>query len=287
MYIDLFSGIYEKYNLGKCIRDAKRIGYDSVQIRCFGDEGLEVYNDSKVDEAKQVLNETGIKVSCLYSITGGYGGKEEKEYEEELKKLEWVCKAAEKLNAEYIMHMADIKYGAKEDMINKVVELYKKAANIAGKYNKKLVMEIHNGGYIQSVDGAKDLLRRIEIDKHLLQETEDKMEKANLFRDSGKTNFLLGEYEKAMLQFKEALKISEELRDKSGMATSLNNIGAIYKAWGDYESAFKIFEKALLIDKDLADRSGMATSLNNIGEIYRIRGDYNRSEEHTSELQSH
>ena len=119
MYIDLFSGIYEKYSLERCIRDAKRIGYDSVQIGF----GLEVYNDLKVDKAKQVLDETDIRVSCLYSATGNYGRKEEKEYEEELRKLKWVCEAAEKLGVEYISHSDGIRHGAGEDIVNKVNEI--------------------------------------------------------------------------------------------------------------------------------------------------------------------
>lgn len=161
MKIDLFSGIYEKYGLEKCIQDARRIGYDSVQLRCHGNDGLEIYNDVRLNEAKDYLEEAGIGVSCIYSATGRYSQKNEKECQEELKKLEWVCNAAKKLNTDYIMHMSGIKYGADEEEINKGTGWYQKAADLAVKYNKRLVMEIHNGAYIQSVKGAKDLLNRI------------------------------------------------------------------------------------------------------------------------------
>lgn len=165
MYIDLFSGIYEKYDMEKCIRDAKRIGYESVQIRCFGNEGLEIGNDTQLAEIKKLLDETGIKVSCLYSITGQYGRKEnDEECEKQLVDLEWICKAAEKLDAEYIMHMDGLKTDSDETALQKVASWYGKAADLAAKYSKKLVMEIHNGGYIQSVEGVFDLKKRIGRD---------------------------------------------------------------------------------------------------------------------------
>lgn len=161
MKVDLFSGIYERYGLEKCIADAKRIGYDSIQIRCFGNEGLEVYNDARVDTIKDYIDNTDIEVSCLYSRTGNYSEKDTMECEEEIKKLEWICKTAQKLGADYIMHISGIKYGAGENTIDKCVNWYKRAADTAARYNKKLVMEIHNGAYIQSVRGAKDLIERI------------------------------------------------------------------------------------------------------------------------------
>ncbi|QEE16321.1 tetratricopeptide repeat protein [Promethearchaeum syntrophicum] len=83
-----------------------------------------------------------------------------------------------------------------------------------------------------------------------------------------------GEYENALKNYHEVLKIDEQLGDLQGKATALNNIGSIYYAQGDYENALNNYQEALKIDEHLGDLQGKATDLNNIGMIYKAQGDY-------------
>ena len=55
----------------------------------------------------------------------------------------------------------------------------------------------------------------------------------------------LGETQKALEKFNEALPIRQAVGDRRGEATTLNNIGAVYDALGETQKALEKFNEAL------------------------------------------
>lgn len=74
-----------------------------------------------------------------------------------------------------------------------------------------------------------------------------------------------GNYDKALENYSEALKIDEQLGDLLGKANILNNIGMIYSAKRDYQNALTIFQQAL----DLYRKLGLKKDAEQVEEFNR------------------
>ena len=94
----------------------------------------------------------------------------------------------------------------------------------------------------------------------------------------------LGEKEKALDYYNQALLITQEVGDESGEATILNNIGVVYRTLDDNEKALDYYNQALLITQEVGDKSGEATILNNIGGVYRTSGDNEKALEYYNQV---
>jgi len=87
----------------------------------------------------------------------------------------------------------------------------------------------------------------------------------------------LGQYEKALSYYEEALKIRREIGDVKGEGGCLNNIGIVYRNLGQYEKALSYYEDSLEIFREIGDVKGEGTVLNNIGIVYRNLGRYEQA----------
>ncbi len=57
----------------------------------------------------------------------------------------------------------------------------------------------------------------------------------------------LGQYDRAIQQYEQALSISHEIGDQRNQGNWLNNIGALYDTQGDYPQAIAYYEQARVI----------------------------------------
>ncbi len=81
-----------------------------------------------------------------------------------------------------------------------------------------------------------------------------------------------GNIEKCIANYKEALKIKEEINDDEGVATVNNNIGLVYVHTGDGLKGLDYFKRALTFFEKLGDSQAMAMVLINIGSVYERQG---------------
>ena len=87
----------------------------------------------------------------------------------------------------------------------------------------------------------------------------------------------LGDRQRALDYYQQALPIRREVGDRAGEATTLNNIGHVYDGLGDRQRALDYYQQALPIRREVGDRAGEATTLNNIGHVYDGLGDRQRA----------
>jgi len=97
----------------------------------------------------------------------------------------------------------------------------------------------------------------------------DKKSKAAIIGNIGNGYYFLGDYPKSLSNYFKALKLSEELNDKKGIAKHLGNIGNVYKEQSDYTRALEYYYKALKKAEDIDDKYGIASDLGNIGNAYK------------------
>src|SRR5665213_1639024 len=111
------------------------------------------------------------------------------------------------------------------------------------------------------------LLTLIKIDK-------EDTNKVNHLNTLCKQYRLIGEYDKGIVNGKQALALAQNLGFKKGIANSYNNIGLIYYSQGNYPEALKNYFASLKIREEIKDKQGIANSYNNIGNIYYSQGNY-------------
>lgn len=83
----------------------------------------------------------------------------------------------------------------------------------------------------------------------------------------------MGDYEKALEYYQQALALSQAVSDRSGEASTLINVGAVYFALGKKEKASEYYQQALPIVKAVGDRSGEAITLGWLGIVHHDQGE--------------
>ncbi|MCD4809684.1 MAG: tetratricopeptide repeat protein [Methanosarcinales archaeon] len=82
----------------------------------------------------------------------------------------------------------------------------------------------------------------------------------------------LGQVEKAIDYYEQALVIAKEIGDRRGERNCLGNLGNTYSNLGQVKKAIDYYEQALVIAKEIGDRRGEGKHLGNLGNAYRYLG---------------
>jgi len=90
----------------------------------------------------------------------------------------------------------------------------------------------------------------------------------------------LGERQKALEYYTQALSLHRAVGDRTGEATTLNNIGRVYAALGERQKALEYYTQALSLHRAVGNREGEATTLNNIGAVYDALGERQKALEY-------
>ncbi|MBI2967106.1 MAG: tetratricopeptide repeat protein [Bacteroidetes bacterium] len=94
-------------------------------------------------------------------------------------------------------------------------------------------------------------------------------------------NWMTGNYQEAMENIVQKLKIYKQSGNKKGISSSISHIGLIYEELGNYPRALEFYFRALKIDeaigKSSGKKSGIEIHLTNIGGVYFSQGDYPRA----------
>jgi tetratricopeptide (TPR) repeat protein len=176
----------------------------------------------------------------------------------------------------------------------------------------------------QNMDELKDTLYLADEDKQVIDEhvkrarqliddTDDKQDKAQLFLDlskwlsrhdahamaveaaiegisclDNKVSNLLSElkhhlgyslsktchFSEAISHYKSSLSVSRQLVNKRLEASTLNNISEIYRITGDFDNALKYLNETLSLSKEIDDKFLKSRALNNIGQLYTEKDEY-------------
>ena len=106
----------------------------------------------------------------------------------------------------------------------------------------------------------------------------DDMERARFLNNIGLACSSLGEREKALGYYEQALPLRRQVGDRSGEAMTLNNIGVVYHSLGDMEKALGYFQRALVLSQSVGDVWGEIQRRWNIGDVYMDMGELDKAE---------
>ncbi|MBC7929937.1 MAG: tetratricopeptide repeat protein, partial [Rubrivivax sp.] len=97
----------------------------------------------------------------------------------------------------------------------------------------------------------------------------DKFWEAFALHYSGRASSRLGEQQKALEFYNQALALRRAVGDREGEATTLNDIGAVYRGLGELQKALEFLNLALPLRRAVGDRAGEALTLDNLMELHR------------------
>ena len=87
----------------------------------------------------------------------------------------------------------------------------------------------------------------------------------------------LGQAERAIGFYEQALVIDREIGDRRGEGADLGNLGLAYAALGQAERAIGFYEQQLVIVREIGDRRGEGNALGNLGTAYAALGQAERA----------
>jgi tetratricopeptide (TPR) repeat protein len=131
----------------------------------------------------------------------------------------------------------------------------------------------------QDYDTAADVLLDIDFDYLLLwghyrvmTELHERLQgklndlklKSHSAGNLGTTYYYLGDYQKAIEYYEQALVIAREIGDRHGEGNQLGNLGIAYRDLGQVEKAIKYYEQALVIAREIGDRRREGIWLGNL-----------------------
>jgi CHAT domain-containing protein/tetratricopeptide (TPR) repeat protein len=101
----------------------------------------------------------------------------------------------------------------------------------------------------------------------------DQSGEAGIISNIGSIYSALGEKQKALDHYNQALSILRVAGNPSSVATILNNIGSIYSALGENQKALEYYNQALAISVAAGNRPTGAKTLTNMGQAYSALGE--------------
>ena len=140
---------------------------------------------------------------------------------------------------------------------------YDKASKII--FDNRLDYKLDNWGNYRTLVEIYSLMLPTDTfrDKPLLSETRH----SRILGDLGNTYNRLGEYQKAIKYYNQALEIAKQTGDKGGESFCLGNLGIDHHSLGDYQKSIKYLIQALEIAKQIGDKQKEGLWLNNIGYV--------------------
>jgi diguanylate cyclase (GGDEF)-like protein len=114
----------------------------------------------------------------------------------------------------------------------------------------------------------------------LYEQAGDELGRADAMNIVGNVHERLGNHSIALEFHRKSLQIRQELGDAEGAATSLNNLGNVYNSFGEYATALNNYLESLRIYESVESAMGISRALNNIGYIYIRLEDWDKALEH-------
>jgi tetratricopeptide (TPR) repeat protein len=131
------------------------------------------------------------------------------------------------------------------------------------------VLEPIDSGYL---DLWGHYTRLVEMREKLLGDLTDPNLRAANLGSLGNAYRPLGQVERAIEFYEQALVIDRKIGDRQGEARDLSNWGRAYHDLGQFKRAIRLLEEALAIDREIGDRREEGGCLGTLGLAYRDLG---------------
>nr|NQU91021.1 tetratricopeptide repeat protein [Bacteroidota bacterium] len=135
------------------------------------------------------------------------------------------------------------------------------------------------GNYYLRINNYQKAIEAYDLAIVLYKEEDDKDGLQKTLNNKGNVLRIMGDYDQALFNFLESMKICVELDNQKGIAYASLNIGLIYSTRrGESESlGLPYFLEALEICREINDQRCVAYAINNIALVYAVLEDYDKA----------
>ena len=123
-----------------------------------------------------------------------------------------------------------------------------------------------------SVESLKSAISQFELVERLTKTNDNKVARSYALLGLGRIYYDLGNKEKALDYFYQAIYFERKLGNIEGQSIILNNIGMTYFDLGEQQKALNYFDQSLSLSRKINDKKQEAATLNNIGIVYSDLG---------------
>lgn len=114
----------------------------------------------------------------------------------------------------------------------------------------------------------------------MAEELQDSSAMVEGLQNLGITYYNIGDFEKTIQCFLQALRIEEGRNHIKGVAQAYNNLGVVFEEIGQEKKALDYYQRSLTIKEELKDSLFIANTISNIGYIYLNMGQVREALEH-------
>lgn len=166
MKVSVLSLIFSGRSLEEAIKLAKEIGFDGIEL--MGREP-HISADTTLERAKEIrsmLDSYELEIPAIASYVGEFSTASDSECVKSLESLEKYLDIMDVLKCDLIR----VGCGGPNSFLSqnfhyeKALYWMEKCAVLAGQYNKKIAMEIHNGSLIETVESANKFVKDLNKD---------------------------------------------------------------------------------------------------------------------------
>ncbi|XP_046725319.1 G protein signaling modulator 2, like isoform X1 [Silurus meridionalis] len=111
----------------------------------------------------------------------------------------------------------------------------------------------------------------------IVKELGDRAAQGRTFGNLGNTQYLLGNFENAVLAHEQRLLIAKEFGDRAAERRAYCNLGNAYIFLGQFEVAAENYKRTLQLARQLRDRAVEAQACYSLGNTYTLLQDYERA----------
>lgn len=143
-------------------------------------------------------------------------------------------------------------------------------------YNKYLGKLYFNKAFYAQISGEKgeEILKLYRKSKAYYEKSDNKKGLAITINSIGFQYKELGDFDMALKNFLEALRIREGINDERGLSQSYNDIAFVYSKMEENEKARAYYQKSVLLGQKMKNYRALGASYLNLGHIYFTEKDY-------------
>src|SRR5262249_51656218 len=122
--------------------------------------------------------------------------------------------------------------------------------------------------------------KKFEVALSLMRAVADRNKEVQTLNYMGEILNSLGEWQKALDYYGQAVTVGPTDDDRPGKAVTFNGIGLVYDELGERQKALDYYNQALVLWHALADPGSEAVTLHNIGLVYLSLGEVEKALEY-------
>ena len=105
----------------------------------------------------------------------------------------------------------------------------------------------------------------------------DRFWEAYALHTSGRVSYILGDRQKALDYWQQALALRRAVGDRAGEALTLGNLGIAYTELGEPQKALEFYNLSLPLARAIGNRANESDTLNNMGALYNMLGEQQKA----------